>query len=131
MTRLGSQGETGLVKRDLIHLLLRWRDAKVVPPSLQQNKPLLEDTACLISALDLSSDITDPFGPDSDPSPTPTPKATSSMDADTSVELSELDSLNLVKIQAKDLKKGFKVGSGGFKDVCESMLLMALLVQLS
>lgn len=100
----------------------------MMPPSLQNQqshpKPLLEDTAGLMSALDLSSDASSsPTGSGAQstpmPTPTPTPRADHYSDSDAMHDLSELDSLNLTRIQATDIKKGSKIGSGGFKDVCE------------
>lgn len=104
-------------------LLLHWRNQRTMPPSIQPPKPMLEDTATIISALDISSQATENIsGSHSNSafeshSPTPTPKQSSPAELD-SPDLSELDALNLTRIQARELKKGSKIGSGGFKDVC-------------
>lgn len=134
-------GEHGFSKREMILLLLRWRD--MANPSLSQDDalktyvggrktsprpktpipqhppvtPLLADPAFLLQDRTLlSSDRPEPKDPYS-PSPTRTPP---NPDDSLPEAVLDLDALNIDATQriSKDkLKKGEKIGSGGFKDV--------------
>jgi serine/threonine protein kinase len=122
-------GENQLIKREMVRLLLTWRDQQLraadeqIPAStVKQHPPAIPllsqaDPTHLLEALKVSSD---PQVLTPDPTPTP-PHADESVESDSALALASLDLADKM-IDASKIQRGEKIGSGGFKTVFKGRL---------